>query len=96
MQPLGVEGFIPTSEISPRRNSDEPAITLEVGQTVSAKVLEMRNRERSVILSVRQAARERERTETRDYMKKQQRSDDGPPTLGDLFSDVFSKLKKKD
>ena len=90
----GAEGFIPSSEISPRRGSDEAPITLEAGQTVSAKVLEVRNRERSIILSVRQAARERERSDVRDYMKKQQRPNDGPPTLGDLFSDVFSKLKK--
>ncbi len=92
----GIEGFIPGSEINnPRRGSDEAQITLEVGQTVSVKVLEIRNRERRIILSVRQAVRERERSEMHDYMKKQQRPPDGPPTLGDLFSDVFSKLKKK-
>lgn len=95
IQPLAVEAFIPTSEIAPRRGGDEAPIAVEAGQTVSAKVLEVRNRERSIILSLRQAVRERERTEIRDYMKKQQRTDDGPPTLGDLFSDVFSKLKKK-
>lgn len=91
------EGFIPSNEISPRRGSDEAPITLEAGQTVTAKVLEIRNRERSIILSVRQAVREQERGTVRDYMKKQEKDErvvDGPLTLGVLFSDVFSKLKK--
>jgi len=91
----GVEGFIPTSEISGRRN-EEPVAPPEAGQTVTVKVLEVRFRERSIILSLRQAVRDRERSEVRDYMKKQQHVDDGPPTLGDLFGDVFSKLKKNE
>ncbi len=61
-----------------------------------AKVLEVRNRERNVILSVRQAARERERSGSARLYEKTTTPADGPPTLGDLFSDVFSKLKKND
>jgi len=89
----GVDGFIPASEIADRRQAEETAPALEPGQKVSVKILEIRQRERSIVMSIRQAARERERSETRDYLKRQ-REETAAPTLGDLFSDVFDKLKK--
>ena len=89
----GVEGFIPASEVADRRGG-ETAPDIQPGQTLNVKVLEIRLRERSIFLSLRQAARDRERHETRDYMRRQ-REDLAAPTLGDLFGDVFSKLKKK-
>jgi len=88
----GVEGFIPTSEIADRRAEEPPQIA--EGQTVTAKVLEIRLRERSIILSLRQAVRDRERNETRDFMKKQ-RDDSGAPTLGDLFGDKLNRFRKE-
>jgi len=87
----GVEGFIPASEIADRRAEEPPQIA--EGQAITAKVLEIRLRERSIILSLRQAARDRERSETRDFMKKQ-RDDTAAPTLGDLFGDKLSRFKK--
>ncbi|MHB0939484.1 MAG: 30S ribosomal protein S1 [Armatimonadota bacterium] len=87
----GVDGFIPSSEIADRRAEEQPHI--EEGQKLTAKVLEIRLRERSIILSLRQAARDRERNETRDFMKKQ-RDDSAAPTLGDLFGDKLSRFKK--
>lgn len=91
----GVEGFIPLSEITDRRGSEQPTPTLEPGQRLQVKILEVRYRERSIVLSLRQATRDRERNEVRDFMTRQ-RNDDVSPTLGDLFSDVFSKLKKNE
>jgi ribosomal protein S1 len=94
----GVEGFIPIKEF-PSRHGDEGAdapTNVEAGQTVTVKVLEVRPRERRLLLSIRQAARERERQETRDFMKRQRTEENATPTLGDLFGDVFSKLKPRE
>jgi len=93
----GVEGFMPMSEIAgrPRRGEEEIPIPVpQVGDKVNVKILEIRQRERSIILSLRQAMRDREKTEIHEYMKKQ-REELAPPTLGDLFGDVFNKLQKK-
>jgi len=87
----GVDGFIPSSEIANRRAEEQPQIA--EGQTVTAKILEIRLRERSIILSLRQASRDRERNETRDFMKRQ-REDTAAPTLGDLFGDKLSRFRK--
>lgn len=87
----GVDAFIPSSEIADRRSEEPPHF--EEGQKLTAKVLEIRLRERSIILSLRQANRDRERNETRDFMKKQ-RDDTAAPTLGDLFGDKLSRFRK--
>ncbi|MHB9133250.1 MAG: 30S ribosomal protein S1 [Armatimonadota bacterium] len=89
----GVEGFIPSKEFA-NRHEDENATQVEVGQTVTVKIFEMRARDRKMTLSIRAVARERERQATRDYMQRQKKEDLSTPTLGDLFGDVFSKLKK--
>lgn len=93
----GVEGVIPEREMGGRREeAEQVAAKLEPGQTVTVKVLEFRQRERRLTFSIKQVQRERERSETRDYMKRQRQEDTATPTLGDLFGDVFSKLQKKD
>lgn len=88
----GVEGVIPNRELSEKR-IESPEGVVEVGQTLTAKLTEMRLRERRITLSVREALREGERQELRQYMTKQ-KAEYATPTLGDLFGDVFSKLKK--
>lgn len=88
----GVEGVIPNRELSEKR-IESPEGVVEVGQTLTAKLTEMRLRERRITLSVREALREGERQELRQYMTKQ-KAEYAAPTLGDLFGDVFSKLKK--
>ena len=88
----GVEGVIPNKELSEKR-IEKPDEVVSVGQTLTAKLTEMRLRERRISLSVREAQREGERQELRQYMTKQ-KVENAVPTLGDLFGDVFSKLKK--
>lgn len=88
----GVEGFIPNRDLSEKR-IESPEGVVEVGQVVTVKVVDMRIRDRRMTLSIREALRENERQELRSFMTKQ-RSESAPPTLGDLFGDVFSKLKK--
>jgi small subunit ribosomal protein S1 len=89
----GVEGLIPVKELSERR-LETAAGAAEVGQTLTVKILEFYPRDRRMSLSVRQAVRDKERGELRDYMHKQRAESAAVPTLGDLFGDVFSKLKK--
>ena len=94
----GVEGFIPMSEIVGRQRRGEdaqPTIPVpQVGEKITAKILEIRLRDRRMVLSLLKATRDRERAEISTYMNKQ-REEMAPPTLGDLFGDVFSKLQKK-
>jgi len=90
----GVEGLIPEEEMPKHRSEEGGTPVLEPGQKLTVKILDIRLRERKITLSLKQALRDKERTEVRDYMKKQQREDVTTPTLGDLFGDVFSKLKK--
>lgn len=88
----GVEGLIPVKELSDRR-VENPESVVQVGQTVTVKITEFYPRDGRMSLSIRQVARDRERQELRDY-EKRQKSEHAAPTLGDLFGDVFSKLKK--
>ncbi len=89
----GVEATIPTREMSERR-IETPAEAVSVGQEVTAKIIEFRPRDRRMTLSIKQVARDRERNETREFMQKQKAETIATPTLGDMFGDVFSKLKK--
>jgi 4-hydroxy-3-methylbut-2-enyl diphosphate reductase len=88
----GVEGFIPGSELVDRRSGEEQP-TIEEGQTLTVKVLEIKLRERSITLSLRRASQDRERNEAREYMKRQ-RDETAAPTLGDLFGDKLSRFRK--
>lgn len=87
----GVEGLIPSKEYTDRRGGD--SLTVAAGQTVTVKIMEMSPNQRRISLSIRQAIRDGERKELQTYMTKQ-RSETATPTLGDLFGDVFNKLKK--
>ena len=90
----GVEGFIPLKDLSEKR-IESTAGVVEVGQVVTAKVTDMRLRDRRMTLSIRDALRDSERSELRQYMTKQ-REEISTPTLGDLFGDVLSRIKVDD
>ncbi|HIE09325.1 MAG TPA: 30S ribosomal protein S1 [Armatimonadetes bacterium] len=89
----GLEGFVPISEISTRRIG-KPEDVLKVGQTVEVKVLEVNPEERRMTLSIRQAKIERERRETEEIMRMQERQRP-KVTLGDIYGDVLAKLKER-
>ncbi len=79
--PSGIEGVIPTNELSTRRNV-RPEEVVSVGQEVEAKVYQVNAQQRRILLSIRQVAQEQERLELREYMQKQA----APQlTLGDVF-----------
>ncbi len=84
----GFEGFIPMRELSDRRiNSADEAV--QVSQELDMVVLEMRDRDRKIVLSPRKAKEQRERKEV-DSFSRRQAADDGRTTLGDLFGHLFT------
>ena len=65
---LELEGFIPLRELSDRAVSD-PREVVQPGQTVNAKVLDIRPEARKMTLSIAEAEQEREREEYRQIMR---------------------------
>ncbi len=84
----GIEGIIPTSELSEKRVSD-PGEIVQTGQEVEVKILNLRPQERRATLSLIEAARERERREYQEYMKSQEQQ---TVTIGDMFGDQLRKV----
>lgn len=84
-----VEGFIPMSELSSRRISKADEV-VQAGQTVEAMVIEVRPRERRIVLSLRQAEEKQDRKAYESFTQKQ-RSDDRT-TIGDLFGHLFKEF----
>src|SRR5262245_31155522 len=80
------EGFIPMRELASRR-IQRPDEVVQVGQEIEATVIEMRDRDRRVVLSLREAQEQKERKEYQNYARRQR--DDGRTTLGDLFGHLF-------
>jgi 4-hydroxy-3-methylbut-2-enyl diphosphate reductase len=77
----GIEGIIPTTELSEQRIA-RPEDAVSVEQRVRVKILSMRPQERRMTLSRRQAEQEAERQEYQRYMSS--RAESGRITLGDL------------
>jgi len=77
----GIEGIIPTAELSEQRIA-RPEDAVSVEQRVRVKILSMRPQERRMTLSRRQAEQEAERQEYQRYMSS--RAESGRITLGDL------------
>ncbi len=90
--PSGIEGVIPTSEVSEKRGVRVDEI-LKVGQEVEVKVLQVNPQQRRILLSLRQVAQEQERLELREYLQRQT-----PPqvTIGDIFPNPESGEEKKE
>ncbi len=82
---LGIEGFIPVSEVSERRVGDASEVVSE-GEEVTLKVLKIRPEARRMTLSLREAEQEKERQEYRQYIAAQ---DKAKVTLGDRFGEVL-------
>ena len=85
----GVEGLVHVSQISDRRVAT-PADALSIGQTVQAKILDIKPDEERMSLSVREAMRGEERRRKGDGGEKQPPGEPQPgATLGDLFGDLL-------
>jgi len=84
----GIEGLVHVSQIANRRVA-EPSEVLEPGQTVQAKILDIRADEERMSLSLRDAGKTEERKKTDKWVEKQVKDPAPGTTLGDLFGDLF-------
>jgi predicted RNA-binding protein with RPS1 domain len=87
----GVDGFIPISELAPRR-INSPDEVVQPGQEVDAAVIDFRPRERRVVFSLRKLEQQRDRHEVESYQRKTRRTSDRT-TLGDLFGHLFEEFQ---
>jgi len=84
----GIEGIVPNTELSQRR-VNRPEDVVSVGESVEAKIIDIRPEERRMTLSVRQVHDDSER---KDYESYQASRSDGRMTLGDLVGEKLQEL----
>ena len=92
LKDLGIEGFIPMSELSDKRVAQASDAVSE-GDEVTVQVLKMRAEARRMTLSLRAAEQEKERQEYQEYIAGQERA---TVTLGDQFADVLGAVAGRD
>jgi 4-hydroxy-3-methylbut-2-enyl diphosphate reductase len=95
----GIEAIIPISEISEERIKS-PEDVLKVGQDVEARVKTVQPNQRKITLSLRAAARDKERRETREAIREVNEratggSDGGPLRLGDIFGAQLREARER-
>jgi 4-hydroxy-3-methylbut-2-enyl diphosphate reductase len=98
----GIEAIIPISEMSEERIKS-PEEVVQPGQEVEARIKSVQPNQRKITLSLRAAAREKERTETRQAIREvNQRatggaggSDSGPLRLGDIFGAQLREARER-
>lgn len=86
-----MEGFIPISELAPRR-INSPDEVVQVDQEVEAVVIDFIPRERRIVLSIRKLEQRKERQVIDTYQKKV-RTTSERTTLGDLFGHLFEEYQ---
>ncbi len=89
----GLEGFIPISELAPRRVTTAEEV-VQPGQEVDAAVIDLRPRERRIVFSIRKMEQKRERQIVDNYQKTIRRTSDRT-TLGDLFGHLFEEYQQE-
>jgi small subunit ribosomal protein S1 len=88
--PNGVEGIVPNAEL-PGGRGQRAQDVVSVGQTVEAKVVNIRPGERRLTLSLRLVEQAKERRELKDYMDRQR--DSSRVTIGDLFGGMLTSTR---
>ena len=88
----GIEGLIHISELS-REKVNDPTELVQIGQEISAEILNVDISERKIRLSVK--ALERAEQDV-SYQKYKKQEGDGTSKLGELIQDKLSKVKVKD
>ncbi|GIO22608.1 30S ribosomal protein S1 [Oceanobacillus sp. J11TS1] len=85
----GVEGLVHISQIA-NRHIGTPQEVLEIGQTVTVKVLDVNEEEQRISLSIKELEQDQEQKDYKQYEK----SDDHPGfQLGDVIGDKLDKYK---
>ena len=91
-----VEGHLKASEINVDR-VDDARSALSVGTEVTAKIIGIDRRNRTINLSIKAREKDDEKQAHRDYQRQDQRQEDvkraGPTTLGDLIKE---QMKRKE
>jgi 4-hydroxy-3-methylbut-2-enyl diphosphate reductase len=88
--PNGVEGIVPNAEL-PGGRGQRAQDVVSVGQTVEAKVVNIRPGERRLTLSLRLVEQAKERRELKEYMDRQR--DSSRVTIGDLFGGMLTSTR---
>ena len=92
----GIEAIIPNSELS-RRRVNRPEDIVSVGETVQAKIIDIKPEERRMTLSIRQVREDKEREEYDSYRQPWRGSSSqeggGRMTLGDLVGSQLMELQ---
>ncbi len=87
-----IDAFIPISELAEKRvGKVEEAV--QPGLAVEAIITEIRAEERRMIVSLRRAAREKERKRVREYIQSQE--DEGRVTIGDLAGELLRQVVER-
>jgi len=87
-----IDAFIPISELAEKRVGKVEEV-VQPGLAVEAIITEIRAEERRMIVSLRRAARERERKRVREYMQTQE--DEGRVTIGDLAGELLRQVVER-
>jgi 4-hydroxy-3-methylbut-2-enyl diphosphate reductase len=85
----GVEGLVHISELADRR-VEKPEEVLSAGEEVKVKILRVRQQDRRISLSVKEAEQESERDVMKRYMGDK---NPGAVTLGDVFGNLLEERK---
>ena len=87
-----IDGVITFRDLTDKRIESANGV-VEVGEKLIAKITDFNAKDRKLTLSVRDAKRDSEYAEFKQYMKEQNdRTKEATPTLGDIFGDLFDKM----
>ncbi len=81
--PNGLKGHIPSAELDPANPSLD---NFKAGDAVSAVLIKADQKDRTILLSIKKQISDSERKETKEYMKKLEKSDEGMG-FGAIFKD---------
>ncbi len=87
-----IDAFIPISELAEKRVGKVEEV-VQPGLAVEAIITEIRAEERRMIVSLRRAARERERKRVHEYMQSQE--DERRVTIGDLAGELLRQVVER-
>ncbi len=85
-----LEGFIPLNEIS-RKKIKIPSDVLSLNQKVTAKIISIDQKNRSITLSIKAVEKEKEKREIEEVIKKVKPKGEGLATLGEILKEKLNK-----
>jgi len=85
-----LEGFIPLNEIS-KKKIKIPSDVLSLHQKVTAKIISIDRKNKSITLSIKAVEREKEKREIEEVIKKVKPKGEGLATLGEILKEKLNK-----